>query len=397
MKSTLLSIFCLYSVAVISQTKDTTLLIIPCKSGELIIDGYTKGRIDAEDAHPEKFSFGDHYIQLKTEEGKLNSAIKVSEALTSTIIRLGCDTKAVDVVQAGTFKTTGNAREPIRLLDKQVSLGGSFSGNPNDSYFGLDEGDELNIQCSILNKKGSATLALTQFENGMEIYRKINFSEISNEKVRIPKKGIYHITLTTGALFGKDAQLVLDRIPAPASDPAFKTTVHVVVDTVPTEVMNSMTRVYSAMNLSHPNRSTLRIDLPANTTYWAYYIGLDQASGESMKNFVSSLSPALKLISADPLVLYGLQAIQYLPMLNTPSTICYRFMDSRNTNLFAVGQPANALAFKYGDNISSDFSVVGQYVKDLTICMWNNHSTQGQDVRVKVVSFWVRRRLTMDE
>ncbi|MEJ0105194.1 MAG: hypothetical protein WDO19_22715 [Bacteroidota bacterium] len=88
MKSTLLSIFCLYSVAVISQTKDTTLLIIPCKSGELIIDGYTKGRIDAEDAHPEKFSFGDHYIQLKTEEGKLNSAIKVSEALTSTIIRL---------------------------------------------------------------------------------------------------------------------------------------------------------------------------------------------------------------------------------------------------------------------------------------------------------------------
>ncbi|MEJ0105193.1 MAG: hypothetical protein WDO19_22710 [Bacteroidota bacterium] len=87
---------------------------------------------------------------------------------------------------------------------------------------GLDEGDELNIQCSILNKKGSATLALTQFENGMEIYRKINFSEISNEKSEYLKKEFITLRLLPARFLVKMPNLCWIEYPLPQVIPLLK-------------------------------------------------------------------------------------------------------------------------------------------------------------------------------
>lgn len=369
------------SMLLVGQNKDTTILIIPCKTGELIIDGLSKGRIEADDVHREQIVFGEHYIQLKTEDIKFNSTIKIDNNLASNIIKLGCEVKNVS---------------SIRLTDKNLSLSGSLANGKEDNYFGLDEGDALDIQCSVLNKKGTANISIVQYENGMEIYKKRSFTTIQNETVRIPKRGIYKVILTTDALFGKDARLIVERIPSANSSPDFKTTVHFVFDTIATEVINTTNRVYSTTNLDHSNKTPIRINLPAGTNYWAYWIGVGQESKEKMKRFISSLSSAGGLMSTNPLFLFGMKLIPSLPMLNVTSTINYRFMDAYNTQLFQNGYPFSYFKFKYANNISTDYSLISEVPRDLTLCLWNESTMTGHDVEVRVMAFSVRSRLEMD-
>ena len=54
----------------LGQARDTAILFVPCKSGELIIDGISKGFKEANDVHREQLTFGDHYIQLKADNEK---------------------------------------------------------------------------------------------------------------------------------------------------------------------------------------------------------------------------------------------------------------------------------------------------------------------------------------
>jgi hypothetical protein len=364
-----------------SQSKDTTVLIIPCKSGELLIDGISKGKVDADDAHREQLPFGDHYFQLKTQKERINNTIRIDNSLTSNIIKLGCD-----------------ERNPngIRLIDKQLSLGGALDSDLEDNYFGLDNGDELSVECSVLNKKGNATLSIVQYESGTEIYRKEKFNVIENESIKVPRKGIYKVLLYTDALFGKDAKLVVERIPSKNSSPDFKTTIHVVSDTTSSEVLNTTVRVFSMTNLDHSNKTVVRVNLPNNTTYWTYWVGVGQASKDKMKQFVSGLSGIGNLLSADPLFLFGMKLIPSLPMLNATSTINYRFMNAQNAQWFAAGNNYNYYTFKYANNVATDYAFINQGLKDLSLCLWNESSLTGQDVELRVRAFSVRRWFEMD-
>jgi hypothetical protein len=363
------------------QTKDTAILIIPCKTGELVIDGVSKGKIEADDVHREILVYGDHYIQLKTDNLKINSAVKIDNNLSSNILKLGCEV------------TNTNS---IRLVDKQVSLSGSIINNEEDNYFALDEGDELKIQSSVLNKKGSANISIIEYDNGMEIYKKSSFTVIQNESVKIPKRSIYRIVLNTDALFGKDVKLVVERVPSRNSRPDFKTTVHFVFDTTATEVLNSTSRVYSTSNIDHSNKTSIRINLPATTTYWAYWIGVGQESKDKMKSFISTLSSVGEIMGANPLFLFGMKLIPSLPMLNSTATINYKFMDAINAQLFQNNMNYSYYTFKYGNNISTDYSLVNQVTKDLTLSLWNENTMTGQDVEVRVMAFSVKKRLEMD-
>jgi hypothetical protein len=364
-----------------SQIKDTAILIIPCKTGELVIDGVSKGKIEAEDVHRVTLGYGDHYIQLKTENVKINSTVKIDNTLSSNILKLGCEVANTN---------------SIRLVDKQISLSGSLLNNDEDNYFALDEGDELKIQSSVLNKKGSANISIIEYDNGMEIYKKSSFTVIQNETVRIPKRSIYKIVLNTDALFGKDARLIVERVPSKNSKPDFKTTVHYVLDTIATEVLNTTNRVYSTSNVDHSNKTSIRINLPATTTYWAYWIGVGQESKDKMKGFISTLSNVGEILGANPLFLFGMKLIPSLPMLNTTSTINYKFMDAINAQLFQNNMNYSYYTFKYGNNISTDYSLVNQVTKDLTLSLWNENTMTGQDVEVRVMAFSVKKRLEMD-
>ena len=360
-------------------TTKISVVIVACKTGELIIDGASSGNVEADDASKQMLSLGEHYVQLKTPTEKISLTIKVDEN-SKEIIKLGC--------------AASSNPAAIRLINKEVDLAGALSAATEQNVFGLDKDDILDLNCSILNKKGTATLTLIEYKTGRSIYRKENFNSVV-DKVRIPEKGVYYFTLTTDALFGKTAKLVIDRIPSERSAHNFNTSARWVYDTTGTEVTNSHVRVFSTTN-GH-SKTTVTINLPKNTAYWTYWLGVDQAAQDKMKQFAANLSTAGKYFTANPLLLFGLKLIPELPMLNTPATVNYHFMDTKNAQSFVANQAYRFFTFKHADNITTDYSTINTKASDLVIAFDNQSPLNGHDVELRVVAFVVKSRIVMEE
>jgi hypothetical protein len=361
---------------------DTTLLFIPCKTGVLIIDGIEKGTIEADDVRRETVSQGEHYIQLKTTSKKYNSTINVSATLVSNIIKLGCE-------------ETGNSGS-IKILDKKLTLVGLVNQTQEKNLIGLDAGDELIINCHLTNNKGTANISISRQETGVEIYKKDAFPVLENERIRIPQKGIYVVTLSTNALLAREAQITLERLPSKSSNPDFKTTVGWVSDTSFIELQTTKTRVFSQTS-GRDNRTLVRVNLPPNTAYWTYWIGVDQAAQQQMQSFANSLSSAGKIMSTNPLVQLGFGLIKEIPILKMTSTISYHFADAANAQLFAAGRAYRPYLFKYAENISSDYALLRDTSTDVTFCFENQSMVNGHDVEVRVVAFIINNRMAIEK
>lgn len=378
---TLFLVSLVFNSTIYSQTQQKEVLIISCIKGTLLIDGVTVATIDADDATKQQLAFGEHYIQVKNDSEKFSATILVDDN-SKGIIRIGCKTEANPSTR--------------RIIDKEVSLSGALGTSLENNVFALDFEDEILINCDILNKKGNATLFIKDYETGREIYRKDRFELIKDEKIRIPAKGIYYFTLFTEALFGKTAKITIDRIPSSLSKPDFKTSVDIKTDTVSTEILNTTTRVFSTTNLDHPNKTTVRVNLPANTTYWTYWIGVGEEAKEKMDAFTTTLmSGAAKLLSANPLVLFGMKIIPALPSLNTPSTISYKFMSTRDAQQFMADQQYSYYTFKYADNITTDYALINGNLSDLVLSMKNSSIKDGYNVEIRVVAFSVTSKYVM--
>lgn len=360
---------------------DTTILIISCIDGTLVIDGEEKGKLSADDAYPMKIGFGDHYLQLKTVAKKYNQTLRIDRALKSNIIRLGCEEINMDAV---------------KLMEKKLTIVGLINPQVEKTIFGLDAGDELLATCIVLSKKGTVNISVTRQDNGAEIYRKESFNTLERERIPISQKGIYVVTLSTNALISCDAKIILERIPSVGGDPTFKTGVGYVYDTSFVEVMNTQARVFSIMS-GHNNRTTVKINLPVETSYWTFWIGVGQESREHFKKFVTDLSDSRKFLTTNPLVLFGMKLIPSLPVINMTSTVSYRFTDTRNAQLFSSKLAASFYDFKYAGNISGDYALITNRGTDVTLCLENSSTWIGQDVDIKVVAFIIKKRLAIDK
>lgn len=116
-----------------------------------------------------------------------------------------------------------------------------------------------------------------------------------------------------------------------------------------------------------------------------------------MKNFVTQLSSERKFFSADPLVLLGMKLLPSLPFVNMPSTCSYRFTSTADAQKFTANQPYAYYTFKYADNISSDYSIIGSNPQDLALCLENKSSVVGEDAEIRVVAFIVKTKLAVQE
>lgn len=383
----LLTVLLLCITGIYSQVKqDQKVILVACKSGDLYIDGTLIGAIEAEDAKSHILSTGDHYVQIKSANDKINQTIKIDTNHTA-VIKIGCNSEASVAV-------AGEQRQ--LLVEKQLSLSGALSEEVERTAFSLQEGDELIIDAEIANKKGTFSISIRNYERGNEIFKREQFTTIKEQTVRIPSKGIYIVNVSSNALFDKKLLLKINRVSSATGDPNFKTGVRTVYDTTSMEVLNTVSRAYSKTN-SRSNRTCVTINLPENTTYWVYWIGVGQEARERMQSFASTLSSSAKFLSANPLVLFGMSMIKELPILNSTSTVSYRFMDNQNSKLFEAGSPYRYYNFKSANNVSADYSIVRNAPKELVFSMWNESNFQGQDVEIKVVAFNIMAKLKMEE
>ncbi len=371
-----------FSVTSYSQYNlEKELLIIPCKTGTLFIDGVEAGRIEADDAFRKKLSYGEHYLQLKTGAEKVNQTV-IIDSLSKGIIRIGCEAAV----------SSGQAPNPKRLFEKQINLTGLIATETDENIFALDTGDEIILNCDVLNKKGSVNITIQEYEKKVVIYQKERVSLVTGDRIRVPAKGVYQLTLQTQALLGKDVQVSIDRIPGINSSTDFNTVVKIVYDTIQTPFLTTRGRVYSTTN-GKSSKVVVPVQLPPNTSYWVYWIGLGEQSANELKSMTANLAKISQVIYPDPLVYYGLKLITALPVLNTPSTITYFFADNRNADAFIRSQPSVRFGdLPMGNNISNAYSIINKNKSDLALILFNESSFTGVDFEVRAVAFMVKPR-----
>lgn len=385
---TILIIVTIIGITAHSQYRpDKELLIISCKTGTLLIDGVEIGRIEAEDAVKQKLGYGEHYLQLKAGTEKINQTVIV-DSLTKSIIRIGCEPAASNNNQLSTGK---------RLFEKQINLTGLIAMETDENLFALDNGDEIILNCDVLNKKGSVNIMIQEYDKKTVLFHKERVNIVTNERISVPSRGVYQLTLQTQALLGKDVQVSVDRIPGINSRPDFNTVVKKIYDTTSNEFLTTRGRVYSRTN-SHPNKTLIPIQLPPNTNYWVYWIGLGEQSSNEIKKMAETLSSLSQAISPNPLVHFGLKLIPSLPMLNTPSTINYFFTDNRNANAFLRDQASGTFTdLPGGNHISNAYSLINRSKTDLVLVLSNESSFTGVDIEVRAVAFTIKPRFIIQE
>ncbi|MCG2612732.1 hypothetical protein LZZ85_00510 [Terrimonas sp. NA20] len=376
--------FCITSYSQYNPGKE--LVIIPCKTGTLFIDGVEIGPIEADDAFRKKLTYGEHYLQLKTGAEKVNQTVTI-DSLSKGIIRIGCEAAA----------SSGQASNSKRLLEKQINLTGLIAAETDENMFALDSGDEIILNCDVLNKKGSVNITIQEYDKKIVIYQKERVSLVAGERIRVPARGVYQLMLQTQAFLGKDVQVTIDRIPGANSRADFNTIVKMVYDTIQTPFLTTRGRVYSTTN-GKSSKVVVPVQLPPNANYWVYWIGLGEQSVNELKSMATNLAKVSRVIYPDPLVYYGLKLITALPVLNAPSTVTYFFTDNRNADAFIRSQPSVRFGdLPMGNNISNAYNIVNKSKSDLALVLFNESSFTGVDFEVRAVAFMVKPRFVIQD
>jgi hypothetical protein len=359
----------------------TNVLIMSNKKGKLFVDAAEFSAIKANEATKITLEEGEHIIQVKTQTETQSKTISCTDGKQKVL----------------TFEfSTQEAPIPVNdhkfqiVADTELDLPGSLSQQGwLNKYYAFDEGDEVSFSLKVLNKKGTINIYFYSYPDNALVYSKQTEQEVADQRITIPKRGVYRFSFATNHIINRTAKFTVKRHLNSETAKPFNTAVRIKYDTTFQEILNSQVRVYSMNNTNNPNRTTVRVNLPENTTYWVYWIGVEQESMNAMKSFAEQLSKGAAGLAGNPIYALGFGLIGKLPMLNSTATIGYRFSDHTNSLNFLNGRPYSYYTFKEGNAITTDYSIVKAVSKDVNFCLWNNEKWTGHDVQIKVGAFIV--------
>lgn len=390
MKAPIFFLLLVANLSTFAQQK-TNVLVISTHEGKLLVDGTEQQWLKASEPAKLSLESGDHIIQLKT----------TTETNTKTISCSDGKQKVINFDDSPNIETQPKIApaDIISVADLQLELPGSLSGaHLIRKPYCFDEGDQISFDFDILNKSGTINISLSSYPDNGQIFSKDKICTINDETIKIPKRGIYYFTFSTNHVVTRSAHFVVKRKPSSGANSAFSTAVRVKYDTTFQEIMNDQVHVYSTGNIGHINRTIVRINLPAQTKYWVYWIGVDKESMEKMKQLVTQLSSAASKLTANPLCALGFRLIPSLPMFNSTATVDYRFADNANSELFFAGNPGyNYYTFKEGTNVTTDYAIEEINPKEMNLCLWNNNRITGHDVNIQVGAFIVKSSLIQEQ
>jgi hypothetical protein len=378
---TLLLVLLLIPTVLLAQPKGYVVLSA-ARDCAVEIDGDSSKMLLANRAMKIEISPGDHLIQASFANGMITRKVTVVAGSSLVVI---LEQTATDPDQHAVTNAPGLLS--VTLTDHHISLAGGLSDNPSGSIvYCLDQGDQIDVELTIDNKKGSLNFALLNYENGQVLFSSAGFRDFKKSLI-IPRRGIYIFRFTTNHLFDRSAHLRIERSVKKESGLQFNVNPIVVHDTTYTTVMDRVVRVYSATNLEHSNRTVVPIQLPVNTSYWTFWLGVDAQSESEWATFARKAAGALG--GVNPMYALGLNLVSELPVWRATGTVNYNFMDHTNASLFLNGLKFNYYTLKSGSNVSSDFAQITATPGQLNLCLSNLSSFTGRDVHLKIAAFKV--------
>lgn len=407
---------------VISQTNGTC-LIIPSTECEIVVDGESKGTIMGNSPLKVELIPGDHYIQAKRAGSGPNSIkneVVVIEAGIQKIVKIAFEENSGEspgmmrgspseiVVADLNFTLTG----VLTVSTQETKLDSQLEDDPDNTtyFYGFDAGDEIVLDFSMTNNKGANKIAVSTFPGGSILYSNKSFQTLENIRIKVPQKTAVKFSMATLATFDRNCKLTIKRVPSPNSPPNFNpnvtwetkfdTTYESSVEKVTLRIDTLFSNVMDkSFNVSaNASKGYAEFQLPQETEWWVFWIGVGQESTQQLNRFGESLPNLAKLAgSTNPLVYLGLGLVSEIPKMSGNDDISYSITDRTNRQYWMANYESIYYpSLPHGTKTISEYAVISKKNTPrveggwLNATFYNDNYFYATQVNLKIIAFYTK-------
>lgn len=255
------------------------LLLISDSPCEISVDGAAPSSLESGKPNKIELLPGEHYISAQS-NGKEKSEAVLIEAGKQKMLRFSFGKAESKTPKKGTnLQVIADLEQD---LIGGIAAGVSFNNGRTEAEvyprhrYQLQEGDTLMIDIEMLSKKGTNELFFDSYPDGNNVFSVDKFTDLKEQKIRIPHTGIYEIELSTNHSFDKRARLKVSRIPIDAASANQSTKVVPLMKYEVVAVQEPMKQwINSTSNETWKGGSseiTVPVNLPPNTLEWYYVV-----------------------------------------------------------------------------------------------------------------------------
>jgi len=297
---------------------------------------------------------------------------------------------------------TGLCQNMIDVAESTFKVGGLGS---EEFYFGFAGGDQVIFNFQEMNGKELKEIEVIEYPSSSK-YMEYKAIKVENKTINIASTGIYKFRFYNSAMGGRVCKYKIQRIPSSESLKNFNTSVYwqtfydstyidktrQVIDRIDTAIEKSTTVI--TVDASQKNHWTYQI--PKNTKFWSYRIGVGQEGQEALKNDMKAVANILqskgaktvcKAFGGTGLEAYALGYITNLSIPKSGEDVDYGLLsDYENVQLY-YSTPSLAKGIKWVSGVVVDFAKI-ETKKDGTIyfVLHNDNILQNIDVNIDCVA-----------
>jgi len=243
----------------------------------------------------------------------------------------------------------GQSPEPVPVTTQSISITGALTAglwisDHNNKpypdypkmYYGFAEGDEIVLDFSTENRKGTQIIEVSEFESKSVVYSNHAFQTLEGIRIKVPKTAVYKFEFATNHIIDRQANVTIKRIPASEATRNFNCNViwKTLNDTTFT-VAQQKRRTgisYEAVTLQSPmgffvnsgsnatflggkSRILIPVNLPAGTVEWYYTFGAlrNKEDIEGTKERMKLFSELAGLLDRSGIMSLGVEALTRPP------------------------------------------------------------------------------------
>ena len=262
-KTIILSLLTFWCIA---QTEGT-ILVFSNQPSVLLVDGEKVADVQADIPKKLSLSTGDHYIQAVNKELGLNKGEMVT-------IKEGNNPSLKIVFKEESKQISG----PIAVAEINFMAPGlttlAASGTMSNKYsYAFAKDDEVLIDVSMSNKKGTNTIKIYSYPDYSVKYQNLAFEELSKFKFIAEETGIYIFEIGSNHIFDRNCNFKLRRNPASEETRDFNTKVRTEKIYKAVEVVKK-TEAYINSETNFGGNTTIAVPvrLPIGTEKWYYSV-----------------------------------------------------------------------------------------------------------------------------
>ena len=401
MKQLLLNFLLLTTLFAQGQVGASKVLVLSNAAGQVLIDGAAVGDIEANKPLIQEVAAGDHLVQLAWSN---NGRAEVKNEMVT--VEAGKQKAVNFTVEQTAAVIASTVLDRVLVADQNVLVSGilvnSLNGvvKPSEFMYGFEAGDEVVLDITMSNLKGTNSLTVSTYPGGVVLYSNLAFQALTDQRFRIQERGILKFSLTTNHMIDRNAFVKVWRIPAITATADFNTNVvRKKIYTTLEVVEKHEVIVNSRSSMTGSTRTVVPVSLPINTVEWYYRFSahkIESSTQASTNSLVGELAGALVGSNAMVGTVSGL-----LGSLSTPkgAEACDVFLiDQANYNPFLSKSPdfqhypAASRTNLNSGNVRVDCCLQGQWYLGLR----NNAFSDGIKVQLEVVAITAEEDWVME-